>query len=247
MANSKNHPTFGKKNLLCAKATGARGQKSECVASGYGMRMRMLIASTICFLLVICCVIFTGCSGDNSSDSGDAVLKQSGISADSDVLIAYFSATGNTKTAAQYAQSAVSEIAASADLFEIEPVDPYTSDDLAYEDQSSRAMVESEDLSILPEIADKVENMAQYDVVLLGYPIWFGKAPNIMYSFLAEYELSGITIVPFCTSSSSGIGTSAEELATVTPGAIWLPGMRFPSDVYAEEVTSWVDSLRVDA
>ena len=154
------------------------------------------------------------------------------------VLVAYFSATGNTKGVAQHLQAVLD-----ADLYEIVPQEPYTSDDLNYSNDSCRANQEQNDPTVRPAISGALENPDRYDVVFLGYPIWWGKAPKVIYTFLENCGLDGATIVPFCTSGSSGIGGSLEELRALAPDARWLDGQRFDSGAGQDEVAQWVDSL----
>jgi flavodoxin len=157
------------------------------------------------------------------------------------VLVAYFSATNNTRPLAEYIADA-----AGADLYEITPAVPYTSADLNYNDSSTRATVEQNDASARPAISGSVENMADYDVVFIGYPIWWGQAPRIISTFLESYDLSGKTIIPFCTSGSSGIGSSATNLHSLAPNANWLAGQRFSSGTSRDTMANWVNSLGLD-
>jgi flavodoxin len=157
------------------------------------------------------------------------------------VLVAYFSATNNTRPLAEYIAEA-----AGAELYEITPAVPYTSADLNYNDSSTRATVEQNDASARPAISGSVENMADYDVVFIGYPIWWGQAPRIISTFLESYDLSGKTIIPFCTSGSSGIGSSATNLHSLAPNANWLAGQRFSSGTSRDTMANWVNSLGLD-
>jgi flavodoxin len=157
------------------------------------------------------------------------------------VLVAYFSATNNTRPLAEYVADA-----AGADLYEITPAVPYTSADLNYNDSSTRATVEQNDASARPAISGSVENMADYDVVFIGYPIWWGQAPRIISTFLESYDLSGKTIIPFCTSGSSGIGSSATNLHSLAPNANWLAGQRFSSGTSRDTMVNWVNSMELD-
>ncbi|MDO4960345.1 MAG: flavodoxin [Eubacteriales bacterium] len=134
-------------------------------------------------------------------------------------LVAYFSASGVTKRAAE--RLAKQE---DADLFEIRPVQPYTDADLNWMDKKSRSSLEMNDKSSRVEIAEKVQNMNQYDEIFVGFPIWWGVAPHIINSFLEQYDLSGKTISPFATSGGSGYGRSTEELKDSAPGAVWNKG-----------------------
>ncbi len=153
-------------------------------------------------------------------------------------LVAYFSATHNTENVANHIAAILD-----ADLFEIVPETPYTSADLNYNDNSSRANREQNDPAARPAIDGAVEDMAQYDVVFLGYPIWHGQAPKIISTFLESYDLSGKTIVPFCTSGSSPMGSSAANLQALAPGADWLEGRRFGGGASREDVEGWLSGL----
>ena len=132
-----------------------------------------------------------------------------------------------------------------ADFYEIVPETPYTSDDLNFNDSSSRSSQEMNDPDSRPVISGSVENMEQYDVIFLGYPIWWGEAPRIINTFLESYDLSGKTIAPFCTSASSPLGASATKLQDVTDSAAWLEGQRFSGGASISDVQSWVDSLNL--
>lgn len=161
-----------------------------------------------------------------------------GPNADTKVLVAYFSATGNTRPLAEYLAAGLS-----ADLYEIVPEEPYTDADLNYSDSGSRSSVGMNDPNSRPAVSDPVENMEQYGIVFVGYPIWWGQAPRIISTFLEGYDWSGKTIIPFCTSGSSSIGSSAAGLESLTAGADWLSGQRFSSGTNQEELLSWVDGL----
>ena len=156
--------------------------------------------------------------------------------AHSDTLVAYFSATSNTRGVAERLAALTG-----ADLYEIVPVDPYTEDDLDYGNSESRTSLEMDDPDARPEIAGEPLYLTGYTTLYLGYPIWHGEAPRILATFVESHDLSGLTIRPFCTSGSSGIGRSAESLEALTDGGTWLEGRRFPSDVRDEELQAWID------
>ena len=157
---------------------------------------------------------------------------------DNTILVAYFSANGTTKQVAQQAAEILD-----ADLYEIVPEDPSTEEDLAYY-TGGRADQEQDDPSMRPAINGSVENMGQYDTVLLGYPIWHGQAPRIISTFLESYDFSGKTVVPFCTSHSSDVGSSAENLHELCPDTVnWIGGTRFASATSKEEIKSWLDNV----
>ena len=137
------------------------------------------------------------------------------------ILVAYFSATNTTEGVAEHIANGLN-----ADLYEIVPEDPYTEADLNYNDNNSRTTIEMNDPNARPAISGSVENMEQYDIIFVGYPIWWGEAPRIVSTFMESYDFSGKTIVPFCTSGGSGIGSSASNLERLTSGATWLDGRR---------------------
>lgn len=155
----------------------------------------------------------------------------------SKTLVAYFSASGTTKRAAERLARA-----ANADLFEIRPSVPYAKADLDWMDKRSRSTVEMNDPASRPEIAEKLPNMAEYDKVFLGYPIWWYVAPRIMESFVESYDFSGKTLIPFATSGGSGIGKTADTLKKLTPGANWKNG-RLLNGGSDKELENWVRSL----
>ena len=158
------------------------------------------------------------------------------IPTDSTVLVACFSATGNTWPLAEAAAAYLN-----ADLFRIEPEIPYTDADLNYNDSASRANREMNDESSRPALAATVENMAQYDTVVLAFPIWWGQAPRLIETFVEAHDLSGKTVLTFCTSASSGYGRTGEILAALTDETVnWIEGVRFPASTTAEAMQAWL-------
>ena len=156
-------------------------------------------------------------------------------------LVVYFSCTGTTELVAEY----VTEILG-ADSYEIVPENPYTEADLAYY-TNGRADQEQNDPDVRPGISGGVENMDEYDTIILGYPIWHGQAPRIISTFLESYDFSGKTIIPFCTSHSSGIGSSASNLHTLcSESTEWLDGKRFAAGVSKESVQNWIGEIGID-
>lgn len=154
------------------------------------------------------------------------------------ILVAYFSATNTTEGVTEQIADSLS-----ADLYEIIPEQPYTDADLDYNDDNSRSTIEMNDSSARPAISGSVENMGQYNIVFAGYPIWWGEAPRIMSTFMESYDFSGKTIVPFCTSGGSGVGSSAANLEALTDGALWLPGTRLEGGSSRGEITEWINGL----
>ena len=153
-------------------------------------------------------------------------------------LVAYFSATGTTKGVAQHIADGLN-----ADIYEITPEEPYTDADLNYNDNNSRSTIEMNDASFRPAISGAVADMEQYDVVFIGYPIWWGEAPRIVSTFVESYDFSGKTVVPFCTSGGSGVGSSASNLEQLTSGATWMEGHRLSGSDSQDTVMEWVNGL----
>lgn len=169
-------------------------------------------------------------SGSETMDS-----KESGK-----MLVAYFSATGTTRTLAEGVADVLD-----ADLYEIVPETPYTLEDLDYSDPSSRSQVEQNDPSARPAISGEVGKMEDCGILFLGYPIWNGQAPRIISTFLESYDFSGKIIVPFCTSGSSGIGSSSTNIQGLAADADWLPGRRFADGSSQAEIEEWIKSLNL--
>lgn len=205
-------------------------------------------------LLLIFVFGLVACSGNNSenenNESTTSTSEKENVSEKnntgenerdnmSKILVAYFSATGTTKALAEYAADILN-----ADIYEIVPQDPYTEEDLAYY-TGGRADKEQDDPDVRPAISGCVENMEQYDTILLGYPIWHGQAPRIISTFLESYDFSGKTILPFCTSHSSGIGSSGTDLHSLAPNTNWPSGERFASGTSKDEIESWLNENNI--
>ena len=160
--------------------------------------------------------------------------------AGSRVLVAYFSATGNTEAVAGYIAQATG-----GDLFEITPADPYTADDLNWTDENSRVVYEYEnpDERDTELASDTPDGWEDYDVIFLGYPIWWYDAAWPVDGFVEANDFTGKTVIPFCTSSSSGLGESGSRLAELAGAGDWLEGQRFPSSASQADVEAWVDGL----
>lgn len=152
-------------------------------------------------------------------------------------LVAYFSASGVTKAAAEHLAKA-----AGADLFEIKPAVPYTRADLDWTNKKSRSSVEMNNPDSRPEIAERLSNMGDYDTVFIGFPIWWYVAPTIINTFVESYDFLGKTIVPFATSGGSGMGKTVEVLKSLCPTANWEKG-KMLNRVSDQELTTWVNSL----
>lgn len=172
-------------------------------------------------------------SGTEKESTGTDITVNETDAASSDILVVYFSCTGTTKG---LAENIAAELG--VDLYEIVPEQPYTDDDLNYNDSNSRSTKEMEDTACRPVISGTVENMEQYDTIILGYPIWHGQAPRIVSTFVESYDFSGKTVVCFCTSGSSGIGSSASVLEEQAGSGTWMEGKRFDSAASGEEMVS---------
>lgn len=149
-------------------------------------------------------------------------------------LVAYFSASGVTRSAAERLAKA-----AGADLFEIKPAVPYTRADLDWMNKKSRSSVEMNNPDSRPEIEEQLSNMEDYDTVFIGFPIWWYVAPTIINTFVESYDFSGKTIIPFATSGGSGMGKTVEVLKPLCPGANWEKG-KMLNRVSDRELENWV-------
>ena len=204
--------------------------------------------------------LMAGCSSD-SAETTAAVQEQTAAEAESaaeteessgeetaaentegagKTLVVYFSATGNTENVANY----IADVTG-GDLFELEPVEPYTDEELNYNDENSRVSQEYADESLrdVDLVSTTVDGFEDYDTVFIGYPIWWGIAAWPVDQFVENNDFTGKTVVPFCTSASSGLGQSGERLADMAGTGDWLEGMRFQSRASEEDVASWVESL----
>lgn len=153
-------------------------------------------------------------------------------------LVAYFSASGVTKGVAEKLAKA-----AGAELFEIVPEQPYTDEDLNWNNKQSRSSVEMNDRSCRPGISTTVSDMGQYDCIFLGFPVWWYREPSIIDTFLEAYDFSSKTIVPFCTSGGSGLGETAGNMRSLAKEADVRDGKRFSSGVSEEELKTWVSGM----
>ena len=157
----------------------------------------------------------------------------------SEVLVAFFSATGTTKGVAEKIASVTG-----GDLYEILAAEPYTADDLNYNDNSSRSTKEQDDKSARPEIGSEEISLEGYTTIYLGFPIWWGEEPRIMDTFVEKYSFEGITVIPFCTSASSGIGRSGPNMEELAGSGTWLDGKRFGGSESEEELQSWIEGMK---
>lgn len=214
--------------------------------------MKKLATVVLSCLLMFCLV---ACSSGGSGSTSSADTSSSSVSSASDetsatteesstdlgnVLVVYYSATGNTERVA----NSIAE-ATGGDLFEIEPTEPYTDDDLNWNDESSRVSREYEDESLrdVPLVNTTVDGWDDYDTVFIGYPIWWGIAAWPVDGFVEANDFSDKTVITFATSASSGMGQSGELLADLAGTGDWQDGMRFSSGAGDDEVQEWVETL----
>lgn len=227
---------------------------------------KIIVACLICTVLM---GVLAGCgSGTNakqaeksqdvsqtevvSDDSGNASTEKKSIDSESDkestetdnesgkVLVVYYSATGNTEAVANTIAETMN-----ADVFELEPVEPYSDDDLNWSDDNSRVTKEHDnpDSRNVELNATTVDDWESYDTVFIGYPIWWGIAAWPVDGFVKANDFTGKTVIPFCTAASSGIGDSGKLLAEMAGTGNWLEGEKLSSDASTENIQVWVDSL----
>lgn len=170
---------------------------------------------------------------DSSSEQAEVTQQTGGT------LVVYFSVTGNTKSVAEK----IAEITG-ADIYEIKAAQEYTDDDINYNDSDSRTSKEQNDSSARPEIGSEAISFEGYSTIYIGYPIWWGQEPRIMDTFVESYNFDGITVIPFCTSGSSGIGKSGQNLADNAGSGNWLEGKRFGGGASEDEIRSWIEGLQ---
>ncbi len=157
----------------------------------------------------------------------------------SDTLVVFFSATGTTKNIAE-------RIAAmtNADIYEIIPVQPYTDADLNWNDSKSRTSIETADAGCRPEIEGDPLDLEGYSTIYIGYPIWWGDIPRIMSTFVESYDFEEITMIPFCTSMSSGVGQSDKHLKEQAENGNWMKGTRFSSSISDADLQDWINNQK---
>ena len=170
---------------------------------------------------------------DSSSEQAEATQQTGGT------LVVYFSVTGNTKSVAEKIASVTG-----ADIYEIKAALEYTDEDINYNDSDSRTSKEQNDSSARPEIGSEEISLDGYSTIYIGYPIWWGEEPRIMDTFVESYNFDGITVIPFCTSGSSGIGKSGQNLADNAGSGNWLEGKRFGGNASDDEIKAWIEGLQ---
>ena len=185
-------------------------------------------------------------STSSSVSTTPAVSSESASSKEADstkksneTLVVYFSATGTTKGIAEKIAGITG-----ADTYEIKAAQEYSSADLNWNDSNSRSTKEQNDPAVRPEIGSDPVSLAGYKTIYIGYPIWWGEEPRIMDTFVESCKFDGITMIPFCTSSSSGIGRSGQNLADKAKSGEWVSGKRFGAGASEDEIRSWIDGLK---
>ncbi len=188
---------------------------------------------------LVLCLAACGAADSGPGQSGPAPTRAAAPAESGRAVVAYFSATGNTRAVAERIASLTG-----AELCEIVPAEPYTESDLDYRDSGSRSSLEMADPGARPEIASELPELESGDMLYLGYPIWHGQAPRILSTFVEALDFEGVTVVPFCTSGGSGVGSSADNLASLAGAGNWLPGERFAASVSDAELEQWLNSMR---
>lgn len=174
----------------------------------------------------------------NSDIISESEPEEEASSTETETLVVYFSATGTTKGVAERIASVTN-----ADLYEIIPAEPYSSDDLDWHNSNSRTSIEMNDINVRPEIASEPISLDSYSTVFIGYPIWWGEAPRIMSTFVESYDFSDKTVVPFCTSGGSGIGRSGDNLKDLANSGNWLSGERLDAGISENKIQDWINEL----
>mgnify|MGYP000822928513 CR=1 FL=1 len=203
-------------------------------------KVLVLVLGALLMTSVALCI--TACG--QGASSGTASSSAASSDTANKTLVVYYSATGNT---AKVAEVIVNEN--DMDVFAIMPEQPYSAEDLAWTDENSRVSKEHADpaLQDVALLQDTPDNWDSYETVIIGYPIWWGQAAYPIASFVKANDFAGKTVIPFCTSASSDIGNSAQNLADLAKGGEWMGGMRFPADVNSDEVRQWIEDLGLES
>lgn len=207
--------------------------------------MKIKKAFTFVLTAVFALSLLTGCQSNNETTQTNEQPQNTETETSNQsrkTLVVYYSATGNTKAVAEMIAEETN-----GDLFEIQPQDPYSDEDLNWTDKNSRVTreYENEDERNVELVSTTVDNWEDYDTVFVGYPIWWGIAAWPVNTFVENNDFTGKTVVPFCTSSSSGLGQSGELLAQAAGSGDWQEGQRFQSRTSASEVQEWLNELGI--
>lgn len=176
-------------------------------------------------------------ASEASKTTDETAAKNNDTGNSGKTLVVYFSATGTTKGVAEQIAGA-----AGADIYEITAAQPYTSEDLNYNDSNSRTTKEQNDKTVRPEIGSEKINLDSYNTIFIGFPIWWGEEPRIMDTFVESYDFSGKTMIPFCTSGGSGIGSSGDNLKANAGSGNWKEGERLSS---SSDIEGWINGLNL--
>ena len=216
--------------------------------------MKKIIAIMMTMMLVLC---LTACGGSENEGEAPSAAPESSASetaespessedpaagsqqSGADTLVVYFSATGTTKGVAEKIAKAEG-----ADIYEIKAAQEYTDADLDWNDDSSRTTKEQSDKSARPKIGSDPVSLDGYSTIYIGYPIWWGEEPMIMDTFVESCDFDGKTVIPFCTSGGSGIGSSGDNLAENAGSGTWLDGDRLDSGITEDELENWIEGLK---
>jgi flavodoxin len=198
------------------------------------------IVSTVMMVMMILTVVGCGSSSaQKEAPKPAAASQETQKKGDSKTLVVYFSATGNTEKVARTIAKTTG-----ADLFRIEPAQPYTKEDLNYNNKQSRVMKEHEDPSLRPALKGDVADWKKYDTVYIGFPHWWRQAPHVVYTFVESHDFTGKKVIPFATSMQTPMGDSGKNLAKAARTGNWQEGKRFEGGVLEQDVVAWVKSLK---
>ncbi len=208
--------------------------------------MKKILLILACMLLVFgLAACGSDAGGSTAQDDQTAETQEAaahpetdGAQTGGDILVVYFSATGTTKGVAENIASITG-----GDLYEITAAQEYTAEDLDWNDPNSRTTKEQNDPSVRPEIGSEPVSLEGYSTIYIGYPIWWGQEPRIMDTFVESYNFDGITVIPFCTSGSSDIGSSGQHLADNAGSGNWLDGQRFGAGTPESDIQAWIEEL----
>lgn len=209
------------------------------------MKRILILLMTLCLAIgLAACGGSSTSDEDAAADNGSAATEEQTSEAEGDssgngTLVVFFSVTGNTRGVAEKIAGITG-----ADVYEIKAAEEYTSEDIDYNDEDSRTTREQNDTSARPEIGSDKLSLEGYQTIYIGYPIWWGQEPRIMDTFAESYDFDGITMIPFCTSGSSDIGESGQNLADLAGSGNWLEGKRFDGGASEDEVRTWIDGLQ---
>ena len=197
------------------------------------MKKTLIMVCVVLWAVVAACL--AGCSAETTPQQSAAQTDAQQTIPSAKALVVYFSCTGHTEAVANNIQSLTG-----ADVFRIVPQTPYTEEDLDYHNDKSRANREQNDETARPAFEGSIEGWQDYEVVYVGYPLWWGTMPRILNTFFDAYDFEGKTLIPFCTSGSSGIEFSLQAIRALEPGAVLGEGRRFSADASEEEIRQWL-------